>query len=211
MNKMVYIVFLFALLLSIVQASVNDFCVADLKLPKSNSGYPCKSPNEVTVDDFVFSGLVAKDTTNSSFGAAATAAFVDNFPGLNGLGISAARLDLAEGGSFPMHTHPGGTELIIMLQGEMIAGFITSNNAIYSKTLKPGDLFVIPQGQMHFVVNSGVGKATSIIAFSSENPGVQILDHLLFGNTLSSDIVSQTTLLDVEQVKKLKARFGGSG
>ncbi|XP_061371943.1 germin-like protein subfamily 3 member 1 [Gastrolobium bilobum] len=210
MNKMVYILFLFTLLSSIVNASVNDFCVADLKLPKSNSGYPCKSPNEVTVDDFVFSGLVAKDTTNSSFGFSATVAFVDSFPGINGLGISAARLDMAEGGSFPMHSHPGGTELVMMLEGVMFFGFITSN-AIYSKTLKPGDVFVIPQGQVHFALNRGVGKATAIFAFSSENPGVQVLDHLLFGNILSSDIVSQTTLLDVAQVKKLKARFGGSG
>ena len=70
---------------------------------------------------------------------------------------------------------------------------------------------VFPQGQLHFQVNSGNGKATAFLAFSSANPGAQLLDLLLFGNTLPSDLVAQTTFLDVAQVKKLKARFGGRG
>ncbi|XP_061342923.1 auxin-binding protein ABP19a-like [Gastrolobium bilobum] len=211
MNKMVPILFIFSLLLSISHASVNDFCVADLKSPNSNSGYPCKSPKEVTVDDFVFSGLVAKDPTNTTSRAALTTAFVNDFPGINGLGISAARVDLAEGGFVPMHTHPGGTELFMIVQGEITAGFMTPNAVYYSKTLKPGDVIAFPQGQVHFVVNSGKGNATAFVAFSSENPGAQTLDLLLFGNNLPSDIVAKTTLLDVAQVMKLKKRFGGRG
>ncbi|XP_061342926.1 auxin-binding protein ABP19b-like [Gastrolobium bilobum] len=210
MNKMVPILFIFSLLLSISHASVNDFCVADLKSPNSNSGYPCKSPKEVTVDDFVFSGLVAKDATNTTFGSVLTTAFVNDLPGINGLGISGGRIDLAEGGSIPMHTHAGGSELLIMVEGEITAGFMTSN-ALYSKTLKPGDVIVFPQGQMHFGVNSGKGKAIAFVAFSSENPGAQLVDLVLFGNPLSSDIVAKTTLLDVAQVMKLKQRFGGRG
>ncbi|KAJ1401063.1 RmlC-like cupin domain superfamily [Sesbania bispinosa] len=204
--KMIYVLFLFALLSS-TNASVNDFCVADLKGPDSPSGYQCKPISSVTADDFVFHGFVAGNTTNS-FNAALTSAFVTDFPGVNGLGISAARLDIAKGGSIPMHTHPGATELLIMVKGEITAGFMTPT-ALYSKTLKPGDLMVFPQGMLHFQVNSGKGKATAFLAFSSANPGAQLLDLLLFGNALSSDTVAQTTFLDVAQVKKLKARFGG--
>lgn len=207
--KMIHVLFLFALVSFTSHASVNDFCVADLKGPDSPSGYQCKPPNTVTVDDFVFSGFVAGNTTNT-FNAALTSAFVTDFPGVNGLGVSAARLDIAKGGSIPMHTHPAATELLIMVEGQITAGFMTPT-ALYTKTLKPGDIMVFPQGQLHFQVNSGNGKATAFLAFSSANPGAQLLDLLLFGNTLPSDLVAQTTFLDVAQVKKLKARFGGRG
>ncbi|XP_017411561.2 auxin-binding protein ABP19a-like [Vigna angularis] len=207
MKKITQILFLFGLLSSTTYAAVNDFCVADLKGPDGPSGYQCKPPNTVTVDDFVFSGLVAGNTTNI-FNAALSSAFVTDFPGVNGLGVSAARLDIAKGGSIPMHTHPGATELLIMVEGQITAGFMTPFH-LYMKTLKPGDVMVFPQGQLHFQVNSGKGKATAFLAFSSANPGAQLLDLLLFGNSLPSDVIAQTTFLDVEQVKKLKARFGG--
>ncbi|CAL0326127.1 unnamed protein product [Lupinus luteus] len=209
MIKMIHILLLFVLLSSISHASVNDFCVADLTAPDTPSGYHCKSPTTVTADDFVFHGFVAGNTTNT-FNAALTSAFVTDFPGVNGLGISAARLDIAQGGSIPMHTHPGATELLIMVKGEITAGFFTPT-AVYSKKLKPGDLFVFPQGQLHFQANSGKGQATAFLAFSSSNPGAQLLDLLLFGNNLPSELIAQTTFLDVEQVKKIKARFGGRG
>lgn len=205
--------FLFSTLLSssitTSHASANDFCVGDLKAPDTPSGYHCKPLTNVTADDFVFHGFVGGNT-NNSFNAALTSAFVTDFPALNGLGVSAARLDIAKGGSIPMHTHPGATELLIMVQGQITAGFMTPT-ALYSKTLKPGDLMVFPQGMLHFQVNSGKGKAVAFLAFSSANPGAQLLDLLLFANKLPSETVAQTTFLDIDQVKKLKARFGGSG
>ncbi|KAH1149340.1 hypothetical protein AAZV13_16G006200 [Glycine max] len=180
--KMIYVLFLFALLSFTSHAAVNDFCVADLK---------------------------AGNTTNT-FNAALTSAFVADFLGVNGLGVSAARLDIAKGGSIPMHTHLAATELLIMVQGQISAGFMTPT-ALYTKTLKPGDIMVFPQGQLHFQVNSGNGKTTAFLAFSGANPEAQLLDLLLFGNSLPSELVAQTTFLEVEQVKKVKARFGGRG
>jgi len=132
----------------------------------------------------VFSHFVAGNTTNT-FKSALTTAFVTDFSGLNGLGVSAARVDIQKGGSVPMHTHPAATELLMMVKGEITAGFMTPS-AVYKKTLKPGDVMVFPQGQLHFQVNSGKGKATAFLAFSSENPGAQLLDVLLFGNNLHS-------------------------
>ncbi|XP_047168388.1 auxin-binding protein ABP19a-like [Vigna umbellata] len=206
---MVYIFVLLALLSSTSDAAVNDFCVADLKGPDSPSGYQCKPPKSVTVDDFVFSGFVAGNTTNI-FRAALTSAVVTDFPGVNGLGVSAARIDIEKGGSVPMHTHSGATELLIMVKGQITAGFMTPF-AVYTKTLKPGDVMVFPQGQLHFQVNSGKRKATAFLAFSSANPGVQLLDLILFGNDLPSALIAETTFLEVGQVKKVKGRFGGRG
>lgn len=102
------------------------------------------------------------------------------------------------------------TELIIAVEGEIIAGFVTSGKKVYVKTLKPGDLMAIPPGLLHFVVNSGKDKASCFAVFSSENPGVHSFNEI-FSNDLASDILAQTTFLDVDQVKKLKARFDGSG
>jgi len=207
--KMIYSLFLLALLSSISHAFVNDFCVANLNGPDGPSGYECKAPNTVTVDDFVFSGFVAGNTSGI-FNAAITPAFVSQLPGVNGLGLSVARLDLAKGGFVPMHSHTASSEILIMVKGEITAGFITPA-AAYQKTLKPGDIMVFPQGLLHFQVNSGKGKATAYLAFSNPSPGAQLLDLLLFGNNLPSQLIAQTTLLDYAQVKKLKARFGGRG
>jgi len=208
--KITHILFLFIVFsFTVSYGSSNDFCVADLKAPNTPSGYACKPLASVTSDDFSFHGLVAGNT-NNSFKIGVATATVTNFPALNGLGISALRIDLDQGGLAPMHTHPDATELLSVVKGEITAGFLTPTS-FYSKVLKPGDVFVFPQGMLHFAVNSGKGKATAFGAFSSENPTTHILDVLLFENKLPSGLVSQTTLLDLAQVKKLKAKFGGSG
>ncbi|RDX70189.1 Auxin-binding protein ABP19a, partial [Mucuna pruriens] len=178
----------------------------DLKGPDSPSGYQCLPPNTLTADNFVFSLQPAN--TSNPIKAGISTAFVKDFPALNGLDISAVRVIMDKGGYFPMHTHRGATELIIMVEGEITAGFVTATKA-YVKTLKPGDLMVIPQGQLHFVLNSGAGKATVFAAFSSSNPGVHSFNQI-FANNVPSPILAQTTFLDVAQVKKLKALFGGT-
>jgi oxalate decarboxylase/phosphoglucose isomerase-like protein (cupin superfamily) len=147
--------FLLSLLVLSCSASAlqDDFCVADLTGADTPSGYACKSVASVTVDDFVFHGLGVAGNTTNIIKAAVTPAFVGQFPGTNGLGISAARLDLAPGGVVPLHTHPAGSELLIVVQGSICAGFISSSaNAIYTKTLKKGDTMLFPQGLLHFQV-----------------------------------------------------------
>ncbi|KAK9060527.1 hypothetical protein SSX86_021231 [Deinandra increscens subsp. villosa] len=192
-------------------AAVQDFCVADLKGPESPSGYSCKPVAMVTVADFVSSGLALAGNTSNIIKAAVTPAFAAQLPGVNGLGISIARLDLAAGGVVPMHTHPGGSELLLVTQGSITAGFISSANAVYVKTLKKGDIMVFPQGLLHFQVNAGGVTSVAFASFSSATPGLQILDFALFANDLSSKLVEATTFLDDATVKKLKAVLGGTG
>ncbi|XP_062149412.1 auxin-binding protein ABP19a-like [Alnus glutinosa] len=206
------IIFIFSLLLSSSHAAVQDFCVADLTAPESPTGYACKKPEQVTVADFVFSGLgVAGNTSNSIFKAAITRAVASQFPGLNGLGISLGRLDLAPGGVAPLHTHPGGTEVAHVVRGSITAGFISSANKVYFKTLKEGDIMVFPQGLLHFLANAGGIPAVAYASFSSENPGLQIVDLALFGNNLPTELVAAISFLDIPQIKKLKSALGGTG
>ena len=201
-----------SLLVSTSNAGVQDFCVADLKGSETPAGYACKNPTKVTVDDFAFSGLGKAGNTTNIISAAVTPAFVAQFPAVNGLGLSIARLDLAQGGVIPFHTHPGASELLLVSRGAITAGFISSSaNKVYVKTLKKGELMVFPQGLLHFQINAGKSHAIAFVSFSSPNPGLQILDFALFGNELPSALVEKVTFLDDAQVKKLKAVLGGSG
>ncbi|KAK7294440.1 hypothetical protein RJT34_17329 [Clitoria ternatea] len=208
---MLHIVFLLSLILSTSHATVQDFCVADLKGAEGPSGFPCKTVAYVTSDDFVYPGLSEPGNTTNIISAAVSPAFVAQFPGVNGLGLSAARLDIAPGGVIPLHTHPGANELLLVSQGHITAGFISSANTVYQKTLKRGELMVFPQGLLHFQVAAGKSKAVAFAIFSSASPGLQILDFALFASNFSTPLITKTTFLDSTLVKKLKAVLGGSG
>jgi len=208
---MIFSIFLiFSLISSACNAALQDYCVGDLSGPDTPSGYTCKKPDTLTENDFVFSGLGATGNTSNIIKAAVTTAFANNFPGINGLGISLARLDLAVGGVVPMHTHPAGTEILLVVQGNICAGFIDSGNKVYFKDLNPGDIMVFPIGLLHFQINSGKGFAKAFVSFSSDRPGLQILDFALFKNDLPTDIISSVTFLDPAVIKKLKGVLGGT-
>ncbi|KAJ0981139.1 hypothetical protein J5N97_009394 [Dioscorea zingiberensis] len=207
---------MFPIILSILilsttsNAAVQDFCVADLKAAAGPTGYSCKNPATVTIDDFIFSGFRKPGNTSNTIKTAVTPASADQFPGVNGLGISVARLETEQGGLVPLHSHPGATEIAIVTQGSLVAGFISSANTVYYKSLEEGDTIVFPEGLLHFLFNSGNGTAKAIFSFSSSNPRTQLTSFALFGNDLPSDIVGKVTFLDAEVVKKYKGLLGGS-
>ncbi|XP_010652573.2 auxin-binding protein ABP19a-like, partial [Vitis vinifera] len=121
--------------------------------------YSCKTPAEVTADDFVYSGLRVPGNTSTLFNAAINSASVHKFPVLNGLGVSVARADIAPGGVLPMHTHPGGSEIILVAKGSVTAGLISSDDTVYLKTVEEGNIMVFSQGLLHFLVNTGGTQA----------------------------------------------------
>ncbi|KAL6224257.1 hypothetical protein ACLB2K_003112 [Fragaria x ananassa] len=204
------ILFVFSLLLSSSYAAVQDFCVADYTAPQGPAGYSCKNPANVTVDDFVYSALGVPGNTSNMIKTGITTAFSPQFPGLNGLGVALARADLAVGGVVPMHTHHGASEIVLIIEGTITAGFISSDNKVYVKTLKKGDIMVFPQGLLHFQVNVGDTPALEFVSFSSDNPGLQILYTALFQNDLPTDLIARSTFLDTAEIKKLKALLGGT-
>ncbi|XP_041009597.1 auxin-binding protein ABP19a-like [Juglans microcarpa x Juglans regia] len=205
------VIFIFSLLLSTSHSAVQDFCVADFESPESPVGYACKKPAAVTVNDFVFSGLGIPGNTSNIIKAGVTTAFASDFPGVNGLGISLARADIAAGGVIPFHTHPGGSEVLLVVEGTIFAGFVSSANEVYTQTLEEGDLMVFPQGLLHFQMNAGSSTAVGFVSFSSATPGLQLLPFALFKNDLPTDIIAATTFLDEAQIMKLKAILGGTG
>lgn len=109
-----------------------------------------------------------------------------------------------------MHTHPGASEVLIVIQGKICAGFIDSANNVFFKTLNRGDIMVFPQGLLHFQINSGKIPAIAFPSFSSPSPGLQITDFAFFANSLPTEIITTTTFLPKEVVMKLKGVLGGT-
>ncbi|PQP95555.1 germin-like protein subfamily 1 member 11 isoform X4 [Prunus yedoensis var. nudiflora] len=96
---------------------------------------------------------------------------VDNLLGLNTLGISLARIDFAPNGLNPPHTHPRATEILVVLEGTLYVGFVTSNsdgNRLFTKVLNKGDVFVFPIGLIHFQLNVGQVNAVAFAGLSSQ-------------------------------------------
>ena len=110
-----------------------------------------QGPYNGLTNDFFFSGLNIPGNTGNKVGSNVTLVNVDKLAGLNTLGISLAHLDFAPYGLNPPHTHPCGIELLVVIEGTLLVGFVTTNpNKLFTKVLNKGDVFVFPIGLIHF-------------------------------------------------------------
>ncbi|XP_054779244.1 germin-like protein subfamily 1 member 7 [Prosopis cineraria] len=181
---------------------LQDFCVAlnDTKLGVFVNGEFCKDPKLAKAEDFFYH--VMPGNTSNPLGSKVTPVAVKEIPGLNTLGISLARVDFAPYGLNPPHTHPRGTELLTVIEGTLLVGFVASNqndNRLFTKVLNKGDVFVFPNGQIHFQLNVGHGNAVAIAGLSSQNPGVITIANALFK---SNPLISPKVLTKAFQVDK---------
>ncbi|KAF8020667.1 hypothetical protein BT93_G1177 [Corymbia citriodora subsp. variegata] len=191
---------------------LQDFCVAINDPKVFVNGKFCKDPKQVTADDFLFKGLRYPGSTANLLGSKVTPALVDQFPGLNTLGISMARIDFAPGGLNPPHTHPRGTEILVVVEGTLLVGFVTSNqlnNTLLTKVLYKGDVFVFPIGLIHFQLNIGKTPTLAFAALSSQNPGVITIANAVFGSKspISADVLTKAFQVDKKVVDYLQAQF----
>ncbi|OAY44200.1 germin-like protein subfamily 1 member 13 [Manihot esculenta] len=208
----------FALALSFASAfdpsPLQDFCVA-IPEPKNAvfvNGKFCKNPNLTVADDFFAWGLnIPGDTDQNRVRSNVTLLNVDRIPGLNTLGISLARLDFAaNGGLNPPHIHPRGTEILVVVEGTLYVGFVTSNpNRLIAKVLYPGDVFVFPIGLIHFQFNIAKTNAVAFAGLSSQNPGVITIADAIFGPDppINPDVLAKAFQLDKNDVEKLQKLF----
>ncbi|KAL7003054.1 hypothetical protein U1Q18_004212 [Sarracenia purpurea var. burkii] len=190
---------------------LQDFCVAANDSTVFVNGKLCNDPELATADDFFFSGLLTPRNTSNPLGSNVTAVNVVQIPGLNTLGISLARIDYAPYGLNPPHTHPRATEILVVLEGSLYVGFVTSNpdNRLLTKVLYPGDVFVFPVGLIHFQFNVGKTNAVAIAALSSQNPGVITIANAVFGSNpkISTDVLTKAFQVDKKVVDYLQAQF----
>ncbi|KAG4138568.1 hypothetical protein ERO13_D07G142300v2 [Gossypium hirsutum] len=193
---------------------LQDFCVA-INDPKDGvfvNGKFCKDPKLAKAKDFYYSGLNIPRNTSNPVGSTVTPVNIAQIPGLNTLGISLVRIDYApNGGLNPPHTHPRATEILVLVEGTLYVGFVTSNtdNRLIAKVLYPGDVFVFPIGLIHFQFNVGKTKAVAFAGLSSQNPGVITIANAVFGPnpSINPDILVKALQLDKNVVKKLQSKF----
>jgi quercetin dioxygenase-like cupin family protein len=175
------------------------------------NGKFCKDLEDSKAEDFFFSGLQNPGNTDNPVGSNVTTVNVEKIPGLNTLGISLARIDFAPYGENPPHTHPRGTEILVVIEGTLLVGFVTSNpeNRLFTKVLNKGDVFVFPIGLIHFQFNVGHTNAIAISGLSSQNAGVITIADAIFGSDppINPDILSKAFQLDKNIVEYLQKKF----
>ncbi|KAK4416598.1 Germin-like protein subfamily 1 member 18 [Sesamum alatum] len=195
---------------------LQDFCVAvnDSKAAVFVNGKICRDPKTVTSDDFFICGFNKPGNTSNPFGSRVTHAFVDDLPGLNTLGISMVRIDIEPNGVNPAHEHPRASEILVVLEGTLYVGFITTNppnpndkNKLFAKILHPGDVFVFPKGLIHFQYNIGKTSAVAIASLNSQNPGIMTLSKAVFGSEppVRPDVLTKSFQVDEEVVEDLQS------
>ncbi len=182
----------------------QDFCVADRTNPTIVNGLVCKNPALVNGTDFKSTLLATPGNTNNPLGSKVTPAAAGQFPGINTLGISMARLDFAKGGLVPPHTHPRATEIIFVVEGSLFVGFVSTDGTLFATTLQKGDVFVFPRGLLHFELNVCDGTATAIAALNSQNPGTQIQAVALFNSGISEVVLEKAFGLGEKAVQKIE-------
>lgn len=164
----------------------------------TSSDFACKDLKTVSATDFVFNGLAKAGTVTSKLGSLVTKASVSEFPAVNTLGISLARIDFVKNGLNPPHVHPRATELLYVLSGSLLVGFVDTTNTLFQQTLQTGDLFVFPEGLVHFQLEVGYGPASALSSFDSQNPGtLQSVKALLGSNPpISKDVIEASFGID---------------
>ncbi|GJM93383.1 hypothetical protein PR202_ga09934 [Eleusine coracana subsp. coracana] len=190
---------------------LQDFCVADLKATTPVDGFPCKPASTVVDDDFFSRAITASASTRNPFGVNATRATASTFPGLNTLGLSITRVDMAPGGLNPPHSHPRASELVMVLKGEVTVGFTTSANQLFSKAVRENELFVVPRGLQHFQLNTGAGDAVFVAMFDSQSPGAVTPTFSLFATkpAMPMEVLAKTFLMTEDEVGAMKSKFDG--
>ncbi|PWA75042.1 germin, RmlC-like cupin domain protein [Artemisia annua] len=138
----------------------------------------------VKADDFLFRGLDKMGNTTNAVGSNVTAVNVNQLPGLNTL---------------------------VVIEGSLLVGFVTSNtdNKLFTKRLEKGDVFVFPEGLIHFQQNVGNSYAVAIAALSSQNPGVITIADAVFGSNpdISDDILAKAFQIDKKLIDEIKSKF----
>ncbi|KAI3703399.1 hypothetical protein L1987_73444 [Smallanthus sonchifolius] len=163
------------------------------------------------VHDFFFCGLHLRGNTSNPVRSRVTPVFATQLPGLNTLGISMVRIDYGPWGQNPPHIHPRATEILIVIEGTLQVGFVTSNpdNRFITKVLQKGDVFVFPIGLVHFQRNIGNGYALAIAALRSQNPGAITIANAVFGANppIPGDILAKAFQVDKSVVDMLQSKF----
>lgn len=125
------------------------------------------------------------------------------------MGITMSRVDFAQGGINPPHSHPRATESGVVIEGKLLVGLLSTENVYYSKVLGPGHMFVVPRGLVHFQLNVGEGKALAYTVFNSQLPGSVVASVSLFGSkpSVPDEVLTKSFLVEKQVIDEIKSKF----
>lgn len=136
-------------------------------------------------------------------------------PAINTIGITIARLICKPLAVIPPHSHPQFSELLTVLEGSLYVGFLVpySSNLqktqLVSKILNAGDVFVFPQGHIHFQYTVGNTSATVVQAFNGANYLSAIVPSSIFASDppINDDYLAKAFKLDKTVIEDLRKKF----
>eukprot|EP01018_Ginkgo_biloba_P028205 Gb_25391 [translate_table: standard] len=191
---------------------LQDFCVTDTNSNIFINGFPCRDPKSVIPQHFKTSVLrVAGNTSASPMGSSVTLTTPKNMPGLNTQGITFARTDIAGGGLVPPHVHPRASEIVFVIKGEVLVGFVDTSNKLFSQKLEEGDTFVFPRGLVHFLYNVGHSPVLTISGLNSQNPGASLIPMATFAShpQIPSQVLQKAFQISGHEVESIRKSLGG--
>ncbi|KAJ4830942.1 hypothetical protein Tsubulata_019834 [Turnera subulata] len=195
---------------------LQDYCVADNSKAQHSlhmNGAPCINPTRATASHFTTSALSKPGNTDANiFGFNVTLANIANLPGLNTMGLTMARVDLAPDGLVPPHAHPRASEVTICLQGTLLVGFVDTSFRMFSQHLRPGEAFVFPKGLIHFLYNiERKSPAVAVSGLSSQNPGAQLTPAALFRSkpNIPDEILTKAFQVTEQEIVRIRRNLGG--
>ncbi|KAH7570209.1 hypothetical protein ACOSP7_018208 [Xanthoceras sorbifolium] len=204
------------LLRSLVKADpdpLQDYCVADTNSLFFINGAPCINPKSVVSSHFATSALAKPGKTSGNpFGFNVTLTTTANLPGLNTMGLTLARVDIASNGLVPLHSHPRASEVTICLNGVLLVGFVDTSSRLFTQLLRAGESFVFPRGLIHFLYNLDSSKpALAMSGLSSQNPGAQIASVAVFTSkpSIPDEILKKAFQISGQDVSKIRRNLGG--
>ncbi|PON46549.1 Germin [Parasponia andersonii] len=194
---------------------LQDYCIADTRTPQPFflNGAPCIDPNQAKSSHFTTTALSKPGNTKTNpFGFNVTVTNTANLPGVNTLGLTLARVDIAGNGLVPPHSHPRASEVTICLKGVLLVGFSDTSNRLFTQQLKPGESFVFPKGLIHFLFNlDSVGPAVALSGLSSQNPGTQVTSLATFTTKppIPDEIMKKAFQIEASDVARIRKNLGG--
>ena len=160
--------------------------------------------NNIDGNFFTFTGIRSLADSPTNF--TVTKASMVEFPALNGQSVSYAVLQFPAGSTNAPHTHPRSAELLFLTAGSLHVGFVDTTNKLFTQTLQAGDMFVFPNGLVHFQYNADANNpAKAVSAFGSANAGTVSLPKTLFATNIDDDILAKSFKTDVVTVQALKS------
>ncbi|CAI9300256.1 unnamed protein product [Lactuca saligna] len=213
--SLLYFFLIFAVRVKSDPDPLQDYCIAETRNPQTIflNGAPCINPINAAPSHFTTSALSKPGNTAANpLGFNVTLTNIRNLPGMNTLGLTMARVDIAGNGLVPPHTHPRASEVTILIKGSLLVGFVDTTNRLFTQQLREGDSFVFPKGLIHFLYNlDSKASALTISGLSSQNPGAQLASSATFTTkpSIPDDILKKAFQINGQDVSRIRKNLGG--